>query len=199
TVFRIGDDSALKLTTQKYFTPSGRCIHRDEEEDEEAADESSDAAKREEYHTAGGRTVFGGGGIAPDWEMELPEFTEFQRRLELRSAFFGFAVHYTASHDVAEDFVVDGAVLAEFKSFLDSKEIEHGADDWTKENADYVHLGIRREIFRKMFGTRGAYIATLPEDDELGRVLQMFREAPTLPEMFSYVENQREVARTEGQ
>ena len=201
TVFRIGEDSALKLTTQKYFTPSGRCIHRDEPRDEEAAqaEEQSPPAEREEYHTAGGRVVYGGGGITPDWELELPEFTDFQRRLELRSAFFGFAVHYTASHDVAEDFTVDDAVMAEFKSFLDSKEIAETPEDWTGENTDYVKIGIKREVFRKMFGTRGAYIATLPEDEELQAVLKMFREAPTLPEMFSYVEDQREVARTEAQ
>lgn len=199
TVFRIGNDSALKLTTQKYFTPSGRCIHRDEERDGELAaeDPAGKPAESGEYRTAGGRVVYGDGGITPDWELELPDFTEFQRRLELRGVFFDFAVHFAAGREVGPDFSVTGEVLDEFRRYLEGKEIQHTPDDWSAENTDYVRLGIKREIFRKQFGTRGAYTATLPEDEELGKVLEMFREAPTLPQMFEYVSRKREVARAE--
>ncbi|MBN2070425.1 MAG: S41 family peptidase [Candidatus Krumholzibacteriota bacterium] len=194
TVFKVGEHDALKLTTQKYFTPSGRCIHKD-------YDENGDVIKNEdsekEYYTASGRVVYGGGGISPDWKIELPEFTEFQRKLEIRSVFFSFAVHYTAYNVVGEDFVVDDSVVEEFKAHLAEKEIENTSEEWTDENSDYIRRAIRREIFRKLYGTKGAYIATLDRDEEVVKVLEMFRQAGTLDKMFSYVAEHRKAAATE--
>jgi carboxyl-terminal processing protease len=196
TVYKVAGGSALKLTTMKYFTPAGRSIHRDEEEgDYEAAGQRVDPESREEYKTAGGRTVYGGGGITPDWEIDLPEFTDLERRLELRGVFFSFAVHYTAYHAADETFEVTDAVFAEFRDFLVDKEIEVKEEEWTAENIDYTKLGIKREIFRNLFGSKGAFIATLAEDEELNKVLEMFGKASTLGEMFEYVSERKRIAK----
>ncbi|MCK4537605.1 MAG: S41 family peptidase [Candidatus Krumholzibacteria bacterium] len=196
TVFKIGDGEALKLTTQKYFTPSKRCIHKDYDEDGNAI-ETEDSKK--EYYTASGRVVYGGGGIAPDWKIELPKFTKFQRKLELRSLFFSFAIGYSAYHDIGDEFVVDEAILAEFKNHLAEKEIEYTEEDWTEENTDYVKQGIRREVFRKLYGTKGAYVATLAEDPEIIEILEMFRNVNTLEEIFSYAASHTKVAEAEAE
>ena len=193
TVFKISGGSALKLTTMKYFTPSGRSIHRDENDDEEVAGVSGDES-REEYRTAAGRTVYGGGGITPDWEIELPEFTEVQRRLELRGIFFSFAVHYTAYHDVDESFETTDEIIDEFRSFIADKKVEVTEEEWTEENIVYTKLGIKREIFRKMFGAKGAFIATLSKDEEISKVIEMFDRTSTLDEMFNYMKEHRKVA-----
>ncbi len=194
TVFRIGKDAALKLTTQKYYTPSGRSIHR--EIDREGNEIVNEEAAAKDYYTAGGRVVHGGGGITPDWTMELPEWTDFQRDLEIKSIFFTFAVHYTAEHqDVGEDFTVTDSVMKEFRDFLATKDFEYGEDSWTPENTDYVKLGIKREIFRKLYGTRGAYMATLPKDEEVNAVLKMFSETSTLDGMFAYAAKEQELAK----
>lgn len=196
TVFRVGQASALKLTTQKYFTPSGRSIHKDIDRGGNEIVDEADTTK--EYYTAGGRIVYGGGGITPDWMMELPEWTDFQRKLEIRSIFFSFAVHYTAEHQqTGEDFTITDDVMKEFHDYLDEKEFEYEEDSWTEENTDYVRLGIRREIFRKLYGTKGAYMATLPEDDEVNAVLEMFAETSTLSEMFAYAAQMQELAEAE--
>ncbi|HSG28628.1 MAG TPA: S41 family peptidase [Candidatus Krumholzibacterium sp.] len=195
TVFRLKDGEALKLTTQKYFTPSRRCIHKDYDENGEPI-VSEDAGK--EYYTASGRVVYGGGGITPDWTIDLPEFTEFQRNLELRSTFFSFAVDYTAYNDVGDDFTTTDQVLAEFRKHLDEKDIAYTDEDWNEENTDYVRKAIRREVFRKMHGTKGAYIATLAEDTEVVKVLEMFRNTSTLEEIFTYAASQMKVAGTEA-
>ena len=206
TLFKIGED-ALKITTAKYFTPSGRCIHKDrprgdeEFEGDEAPQGDTAQAKaaesRREFHTAGGRIVYGGGGIAPDWEIELPRFTDFQRDVELRGLFFNFAVHYTAHHKVKGDFVVTDPVLADFRTYCGENKFEITDSVWTAENVDYVKLAIKREVFRKLMGTKGAYIATLDKDEEINRVLAMFRAAPTLPQMFAYVKEQSTKAEAE--
>ena len=192
TVFQIEGGSALKLTTMKYFTPVGRSIHKDEPE--EGADEEEAAGDREEFRTAAGRTVYGGGGITPDWEIALPEFTDLQRRLELRSVFFSFAVHYTAYHDVDETFEVTDEVFDEFNDYLEERKIEVKEGDWTEENIDYARLGIKREVFRKLFGAKGAFIATLPRDEEINRVLEMFQKTSSLAEMFEYARERKKLA-----
>ena len=194
TVFRIGKDDALKLTTQKYFTPSKRCIHRDYDESGEPI-ETEDSKK--EYYTASGRVVYGGGGITPDWKIDLPEFTEFQRNLEIRGLFFEFAVNYTAYHKVGDEFEVTDAVMNDFKKFLGEKKFSFGEADFTPENVTYVDRAIRREVFRKLHGTKGAYVATLAEDEQIVKVLEMFRNVKTLDEAFKYAAKQTELAKTE--
>lgn len=73
TVFRLGDSLALKLTTARWYTPSGRSIQRPSrigfEPDYLPEGDSTpppDTAQRQVYRTDAGRTVRGGGGIAPD-------------------------------------------------------------------------------------------------------------------------------------
>jgi carboxyl-terminal processing protease len=192
TVFKIEGGSALKWTTMKYFTPAGRSIHKD---DPEEGEETEIAAQdKEEFRTAGGRIVYGGGGITPDWEIDLPDFTDLQRRLELRGTFFSFAVHYTAYHDVDETFEVTDSVFKEFTDFIVDKKIEVGEDDWTEENLDYARLGIKREVFRKLFGAKGAFIATLSKDEEINKVLEMFHKTASLGEMFEYAKERKKLA-----
>ena len=195
TVFKISGGSALKLTTMKYFTPVGRSIHRDEADDEELAEAGHRVDEpREEYRTAAGRTVYGGGGITPDWEIKLPEFTEVQRRLELRGIFFSFAVHYDAYHDVDESFEVTDEVFDEFLSFIADRKVEVTDEEWNGENRDYARLAIKREVFRKMFGSKGAFIATLGKDEEISKVIEMFDKTSSLEEMFLHIKERSKVA-----
>ena len=193
SVFPVGDAAALKLTTQHYFTPSGRCIHKMRNRDGEAIVEIEEGQIREKYYTNAERVVYGGGGITPDWKIELPDATDLQRELIIRGVFFPFAVHYTAYHDVKDDFEVDSAVLSEFKEFIKTRKVELSNEDWTEENVDFVKAGIKREVFRKVMGTEGAYIAGLPEDEEFQMIMEMFRNTNSLAEMFKYVKEKSEI------
>jgi carboxyl-terminal processing protease len=214
TVFMVGKD-ALKLTTAKYFTPSGRCIHLDRPRDgeEPALDGESPPAPGagaaggeqvgepgQEFHTSGGRIVYGGGGIAPDWTITLPRFTDFERDLELRGLFFDFAVRYSAKHQVTENFEPGDDVIADFRAHCVENKFEAADSSWASpENVDYMKLAIKREVFRKLMGTKGAYLATLPEDEEVNMVRAMFRAAPTLKQMFAYVDDQMKMAEASKQ
>lgn len=78
----VGYNNYLKITTAKYYIPSGRCIH--------ARDYSTlDSDGRvgivpdsliTEYSTRGGRKVFDGGGIVPDIKVEPEYVSRFARR-----------------------------------------------------------------------------------------------------------------------
>jgi len=188
TLFPVGKSSALKLTTAKYYTPSGRCIHKERRNGKEEKGKKSEEEKAKEvFHTNAGRVVYGGGGITPDWKIELSEYTDLQRELELKGIFFSFAVHYTAFNKVDESFEVTDEVIDEFKKFLKEKKVEVKEEDWNKENIEYIKNAIHREVFRKLYGVKGAYRSTLPHDEEVQKVLELFRKAPTLKEMFSCV------------
>jgi len=119
--------------------------------------------------------------------MEPQQLNDFERELEIRGIFFSFAVHFTAFHKVDKDFEVTDKVLDEFKDFLKDKKVDLKEEDWNEENIEYVKDSIKREVFRKLFGVKGAYLATLPHDEEVQKVLDMFRKAPTLKDMFEYI------------
>ena len=94
-------------------------IHRDEQDepdedtraDADAGDDveelsmaktakSTEMPDQPVFRTSGGREVYGGGGIAPDIEFEIREYSELERRLERDGLFFTFAVDYSTQHDI---------------------------------------------------------------------------------------------------
>lgn len=143
-IFPAGDEGvALKLTTAKYYIPSGRCIQKQEHDKKSTAmaydDESDDTlavdsantdslniTRREVFQTNGGRVVYGGGGIVPDVHLETEKWNPIEINLERKSMFFDFAVRYTTEHpEVARDFAVTDEMLSEFKSFLKEKNFDY--------------------------------------------------------------------------
>jgi carboxyl-terminal processing protease len=146
TVIPTNEETALKLTTAKYYTPSGRCIQRDEQDEEQFVaelvegedQEQSQEDERElevekqeqgtktEFHTNAGRTVYGGGGITPDVIVEQEKLSTFEYELLRKSMLFRFAVKYIAGRkDLPRDFQVDDRMLAEFKTFLKEEEFKY--------------------------------------------------------------------------
>jgi carboxyl-terminal processing protease len=143
TVYRLDETSALKLTTAKYYTPSGRSIHKDRHKDDSdldltAGDSTAAAAapapglqpaspevprhEKQQYKTDMGRTVYGGGGITPDVEMDQAPLTDYELALERDGALFSFATHYATDRKPTADLKVDEPLLAEFRAFLAKRE-----------------------------------------------------------------------------
>lgn len=65
SIVSLGDAGGLKITTARWYTPSGRSISRRLERDDTGLDDSP-ARDARRYRTASGRTVYDGGGITPD-------------------------------------------------------------------------------------------------------------------------------------
>ncbi|MGB8656799.1 MAG: S41 family peptidase [Candidatus Zixiibacteriota bacterium] len=136
TVFSLEDGAALKLTTAKYYIPSGRCIQKPEDlktnaslpgEGSRPDSARTDSAEvKPKFLTKGGRVVYGGGGIAPDVYLPNENLSPMEYNLLAKLSFFDFAVHYTAAHpQLPKDFEVDGPMLAEFKQFLKTKDFNY--------------------------------------------------------------------------
>jgi carboxyl-terminal processing protease len=221
TVFNLSETEAIKLTTAKYYTPSGRSIHRDrsreseegEGEDplpEETNDGGVDATPQmndlkendnvevpeedaEIYYTASGRIVYGGGGITPDVVFAPEYYTDLQRRLEANAFAFSFAVDAFKDREVGEDFETSDEILDEFYAFVESKEFEYDAEELTEENVDYIRTMIAREVVNNKFGRKAMYRVLLDSDKEFQKVLSMMRDAPTLKELFVFAEEQKAI------
>ncbi|NIM20702.1 MAG: PDZ domain-containing protein [Candidatus Latescibacteria bacterium] len=218
TVFSLSDTEAIKLTTAKYYTPSGRNIHRDHGKFDSSrrtltqagsdtlsddiaslrpsrTGEESDASAPEEkpiFYTASGRIVYGGGGITPDLEFEPEMYTELQRNLEKDALFFSFAVKYATENKVTEDFEATEKILEDFKTFLTEREFELDEEEFSKaENREYITMAIEREIFSSNFGRDAMYRVVLEKDPEFQRVLELLNKYPTLEKLFAYAEEQK--------
>lgn len=181
SVLPLSQDTGLKLTTAKYYTPSGRSIHRDESsiikksEDGEAVDASGEA--REIFHTKiQNREVYGGGGIAPDIEISQRRVNELEEIAERNSLFFKYAVEFNAYHDgITTEWRPDDKVIEEFRKMFDTEKSDYTADEW-EDARKYFESGIRREVFRKRFGDQAAYMAGIELDDQLQATFDLFQE-----------------------
>ncbi len=116
-------NSQLKVTTAKYYIPSGRCIqaldysHRNEDGSVGFIPDSLIS----EYKTKNGRLVYDGGGISPD--IEIKEDNPSQLTIELFTGFmfFDFSTRYYLTHDTLlppGDFELTDSVYLDFIAFV---------------------------------------------------------------------------------
>ncbi len=93
-------NTSLKLTTSRYYTPSGRSIQAIDYSRHDGDFEQIPDSLRRTFKTAAGRPVQDAGGITPDVEVSLGEVSELEQALRRRAAFFFFANHYAATHKI---------------------------------------------------------------------------------------------------
>ena len=127
-IFPMNQGTALKITTARYYTPSGRLIQKTGErtDDSVAADSApgeTDGSDRTSFETRIGRTVYGGGGIAPDVEIEVPAYPNLIRALNNQSMFIKFAIHYVSNNPAADQstFDVTDEMIEAFRRFVETR------------------------------------------------------------------------------
>jgi carboxyl-terminal processing protease len=192
TVFSIADNTmGLALTTYHYYTPSGRLIQRSYDgvslydyyyvrDDAKKADKSNLEVKL----TDSGRTVYGGGGITPDEKINVPNLTPFQISLLQHYVFVQagvgtFTKHYMANHTVSRDFVVDDAVLQQFKDFLKANQVDYTDAD-INASQDWIKSNIKAELFTVQFGQLEGLKVRAEADPEITKAMGFLPEALAL-------------------
>lgn len=125
------NDAFLKITTAKYYIPSGRCIQKEDyKKNKEVFTDLSDSVdynNHKKYFTRNGRVVYGGGGIQPDVEVEREKMDHFFVSLLSQGYFFRFTVDYLARHPElrqSNDFMVNEDILNEFRNYLKQKDMD---------------------------------------------------------------------------
>ncbi len=123
-------NSQLKITTAKYYIPSGRCIqaidytHRNEDG---SAGKIPDSLKQA-FKTRSGRVVYDGGGITPDIPVERPTYPAIAQSLESKNLIFEYANKYFTEHSSikpAKDFNLTDEEYQAFIKWLDGKEYDY--------------------------------------------------------------------------
>ncbi|MDX1684348.1 MAG: S41 family peptidase [Saprospiraceae bacterium] len=108
----VGYNSRVKITTAKYFIPSGRCIQAVEYEDGEPVDLPD--SLRAEYTTENGRVVLDGGGVGPDIRLKSLEDHEVLKFIEKEGIIFNYVTDYLLANPI-EDITADYS----FKDYAD--------------------------------------------------------------------------------
>jgi carboxyl-terminal processing protease len=128
-------DNQLKMTTAKYYTPSGRCIQEIDymHKSKDGLFTITPDSLRKEYTTKNSRKVQELGGIHPDTTVADSEpsllFTELMRK----AMFFKFANHYVSTHkELPEDFSVNGELCKQYKDFVDKENFVYEDEGETK-------------------------------------------------------------------
>ena len=198
--------TALKLTTAKYYTPSGRSIHRDAwnrlaHDGSDAADEDAfelgadstdggaaapDSSKRPTFRTKAGRLVYGGGGILPDQIVKPDTLQPVSRDVERKGLFFTFATHYAAQHrGQAPPTAIAPALWHEFEGVLTKANVPYTKAQLEQEHT-YLERGMRRELARRMGGVRGdeaAFKVAIESDPQLARAIELLKRAKSPGEL----------------
>lgn len=113
----------LKLTTAKYYIPSGRCIQalRYKHTDNGYVAENVPDSLTHEFSTAAGRIVRDGGGIKPDIEVKpdsLPNIAFYLSRVDTTDILLNYEIDYIAAHPTvasSKDFELSDADYEQFK------------------------------------------------------------------------------------
>jgi carboxyl-terminal processing protease len=205
SVYRVSGGAGLALTTARYYTPSGRLIQRpwDGTFDEYLTYTLKDQSERTKTadqlkYTTGGRKVFSGGGIEPDLRFDGPvegfSPTRFGRTLYGRGLFAGFAEQFSAEGDarighsgpsrrvVAKGFTVDAGMVADFKTYLGTREMKVDEESWTKDQ-DFIRAMIRYNIDEAVFDIATARQRLVTVDPQAGFAISKFPEAEKLQEL----------------
>lgn len=133
TLIDFKEGKSLKITTARYYTPSGRLIQKldyfDQDNEVIIHDAQQNAGQpAQQYLTRAGRIVYGGGGITPDLEVSLPEIDRYETELIREGFFYEFAADYLAAHPEKKDYTVTPEIIAEFRRFLQSKNYEYKSE-----------------------------------------------------------------------
>ncbi len=133
TTREVGYNGKLKVTTAKYYIPSGRCIqaldytHRNEDGSVSHVPDSLIT----EFKTRNGRTVYDGGGIMPDVKVKYDAYSSLTTQLLRDYKIFDFANWYTNTHTKkGTSFLLDDTVYQEFKNFVDSSDFKYESESY---------------------------------------------------------------------
>ncbi|MCC6185951.1 MAG: peptidase S41, partial [Chitinophagaceae bacterium] len=126
----VGFNARLKLTTAKYYTPSGRCIQAIDYSHRNAAGVANKFADSllANYKTKNGRTVRSGGGVSPDLSTDSEKYSAMTESLYTKNLLFDYASIYFKKHKTvvaAQKFSLTSEEYAEFSTWVSSKDFSY--------------------------------------------------------------------------
>lgn len=160
----------MKVTTAKYYTPSGRCVqaidYSNRNEDGSVGHIPDSLTK--EFKTASGRTVRDGGGITPDVVIKPKEYSRLVYALVLGGVIDQYVIDYSRKHDslpAVDDFHYSDADFEDFVKFAKTQEFDY------RSSAKTLYDQMKKELEKD-----GLAESMKEELAALGKALEMDKE-----------------------
>lgn len=200
SVYNLDGGYALKITTGKWYTPSGRSIQKPRkmtadgqfvEVMPDSLETDSVRKSRPTFKSASGRTLYGGGAITPDIivagdtlstkEQTLGRLLAPQGQRYL-NVLYQFAEEQKGK--VTSNFTVNPAWREELyrRLVLDSVKVEKSVYD---AGADYIDRDLENRIARVAFGDTTVRRHNLKDDNQLRRAIDLMHKGATQKEIFA--------------
>jgi carboxyl-terminal processing protease len=168
SVIKISYNNTLKLTTAKYYTPSGRLIQKEKEavnDSHQVLHKVKEDVAEKVFYTRGKRKVYGSGGITPDIQLADPARSSYIAALRKKGMLLLFPAVYCSAHPVMPSLPLDRhALMASFSDFLHRKNFTYISEPERRFNelkesmkktsgakdAEWVktHAGLHQEVNR---------------------------------------------------
>lgn len=208
--FVLPDNSALRLTIARYYTPSGRSIQRDYRKIANHQEYFEDAGKNNDkpgnniehtaerdseltkYKTHDGRTVYGGDGITPDYIVKSQNLNNYAADLLKNNVFYLYSLNYYEKHkdeinrkykkDLMEFVNEFNFSSSDIQDFIKYSNLK-GVKENNKEfnsEKDYIIARLKAEIARNIWSNEGWYREILRADNQFQKSLTLFNEAKYL-------------------
>ncbi|MCU0332116.1 MAG: S41 family peptidase [Ignavibacteriaceae bacterium] len=211
--FTLSDNSAIRLTISKYFTPSGRSIQRD----------YKDKKKYEEYYanmedtslsegnniehiaeqdtskpifkTKKGRTVYGGGGITPDYILKNERITAYTSNLLRKNVFYQHILNYVEKNGkiIISTYGTDLSKFinefefseSEMQIFISFAGVKEVEFNATdyKMDKDYIATRLKAQLARNYWKNEGWYSVMLTTDSQIEKAMSLFDEAKQIADL----------------
>jgi len=213
TLFPLGEGVALKLTTARWFTPSGRTIQRIAKDEEDQAaqaamavvsdtvlgapdKESSDSALKERpiFHTDAGRVVRGGGGIVPDLVIRPDSLTSAERDFakalgnslpQYRDALTTIALNAKKTNSIkSEAFKVTPEMRQQVLQKLRAKDVQISPAVFNGAGT-LIDEQLGFEIARYVFGRPAEFRRRAARDVQMQTAMGLLRKAQTPKQLLS--------------
>ena len=166
----LGYNTMLKLTTAKYYIPSGRCIQAVDYSHSQQGDvRTVPDSLISEFTTRAGRKVYDGGGIMPDLCTEPEYISRFAVTLYALGFIEDFGDDYTRRHPGQQidlrTFSITDADYADFKAFMKDKQVPYESD--TRRALNQIKAAAKADLYEESLADEiGAIESGLRDDKE---------------------------------
>ncbi|MBE6190081.1 MAG: S41 family peptidase [Rikenellaceae bacterium] len=180
TTLPLGYNAMLKLTTAKYYIPSGRCIQEiDYSHSQQGTVRQIPDSLIREFKTRGGRKVYDGGGIMPDVKLEPQYISRFAATLYALGFIEDFGDDYIRRNGYRtidnKRFEITEQDFADFVRFMEDKEVPYESE--TRQALELIKKAAKNDRFIEIEQQITALEAELKDDTKTN--LETYRQEVT--------------------